>query len=132
MNVYKFLRYTASAFLIFNSLHRICHPYTGVFYMPEEVFAMFGVSQTLIVYSVMIFSLVCSLLIILDKHTFYVSSVIAIGISLVVIMLLIQTPYLPILSNTNGMYFFDVAMRDFGVASLFIALSIIAKQHKDS
>lgn len=100
--------------------------------MPEEVFAMFGVSQTLIVYSVMIFSLVCSLLIILDKHTFYVSSVIAIGISLVVIMLLIQTPYLPILSNTNGMYFFDVAMRDFGVASLFIALSIIAKQHKDS
>lgn len=127
--VYDWMRYSATIFLVVNSIHRLANPSTGVLYMSEMFFWFLPLSRLSIVYMVMAFSLLCALLILADKKTWQASSSIAAGISIVIIMLFVQTPYFT--GESSKMMFFDIAVRDFGVVALFVSLSIMAKNKVD-
>ena len=129
LEVYDLMRYSAAVFLLVNSIHRLANPSTGVVYMSERFFWFIPLSHTTIVYTVMGFSILCAFLILMDKKTWQASSSIALGISLVTVMLLVQTPYFT--GETSNIMFFDVALRDFGLVALFTSLSIMARERAD-
>lgn len=126
LDVYDFLRYAAAAFLLLNSTHRVLNPQTGTAYMYEGFFQHVPITDLQVVYTVMAFSFISAIFILLDIKTWVFSGLIASGIAFVSIMLFIQTGY--IAENSADPYFVDVAFRDVAIAGLFIALSLISRQ----
>lgn len=126
-NAYGVLRFGGVAFLIINAFHRLLYPQTGVFYTLGEILSTSFFSPENFVFAVIVTSLVAGYFIIIDRNTFEAASLIAFGLSLVVIMLLIQTPYLTGDDITNGFVFFDVALRNFGLVILFVAIALMSK-----
>lgn len=127
--LYDFLRYAASIFLVVNSLQRLINPDSALFYMSEGIFRFFPLSRLTLVYIVMAFSLLCAFLILMDRKTFYASFSISLLLFCVTVLLVIESIYF--VPESSRILFQDVALRDFEVLVIFLSICILSRQRNN-
>lgn len=122
--LYDFLRYSAVIFLVINSLQRLINPDSALFYMSEEFFWFVPVSRLAMVYFVMIFSLICAILILVEFKTFYASASMSLILMFVTSMLVVEAfLFAP---ESSKPVFLDIALRDFEVLVVFLSVSLMS------
>lgn len=130
---YDLLRYGGASLILLNAFHRITFPEIPVKYISNSLIAGLPIAPVEFNFLVQLTAIALSGAILLDFRTYYTSGIMAFGVLLVTAMLSLQSPLLGLGTGRIGiqMQYFDIALRDLGLAVLFWTLAEMAAERHE-